>query len=178
MPDGAVDTWTAIRTKRMIRTFEARPLGPDHLERILNAGRHAGSSKNLQRWDFIVVDDRDHLRALSAVGPYAGHLAGAAVAVALVTPDPSAPGAALSILWDLGLAAQNMMLAAWELGIGSCPATVYEPALARELLGYPEDCACEYLMSFGYPANPDELTRPPRPGGRRPLAALIHPDRW
>jgi len=162
----------------MVRTFEARPLGADHLERILDAGRHAGSSKNLQRWDFIVVDDRDHLRALSAVGPYARHLAGAAVAVALVTPDPSAPGAALSILWDLGLAAQNMMLAAWELGIGSCPATVYEPALARELLGYPEDRACEYLLSFGYPANPDDLTRLPRPGGRRPLAGLIHPDRW
>jgi len=162
----------------MVRTFEARPLGADHLERILDAGRHAGSSKNLQRWDFIVVDDREHLRALSAVGPYAGHLAGAAVAVALVTPDPSAPGAALSILWDLGLAAQNMMLAAWELGIGSCPATVYEPALARELLGYPEDRACEYLLSFGYPANPDDLTRLPRPRGRRPLAGLIHPDRW
>jgi nitroreductase len=173
-----MDTWTAIRTKRMIRTFEARPLGPDHFEQILDAGRHAGSSKNLQRWDFIVIDDRDHLRALAAVGPYASHLAGAAVAVALVTPDPSAPGAALSILWDLGLAAQNMMLAAWELGIGSCPATVYEPALARELLGYPEDRACEYILSFGYPADPDELTRPPRPGGRRPLAALIHLDRW
>ena len=173
-----MDTWTAIRTKRMIRAFEARPLGPDHLERILDAGRHAGSSKNLQRWDFIVIDDREHLQALAAVGPYASHLAGAAVAVALVTPDPSAPGAALSILWDLGLAAQNMMLAAWELGIGSCPATVYEPALARELLGYPEDRACEYLLSFGYPADPAELTRPPRPGGRRPLAALIHLDRW
>jgi nitroreductase len=162
----------------MVRTFEARPLGADHLERILDAGRHAGSSKNLQRWDFIVVDDREHLRALSAVGPYAGHLAGAAVAVALVTPDPSAPGAALSILWDLGLAAQNMMLVAWELGIGSCPATVYEPVLARELLGYPEDRACEYILSFGYPADPADLTRPPRPGGRRPLAGLIHLDRW
>jgi nitroreductase len=173
-----MDTWTAIRTKRMVRSFDARPLGPDHLERILDAGRHAGSSKNLQRWDFIVIDDREHLRALSAVGPYAGHVAGAAVAVALVTPDPSAEGAALSILWDLGLAAQNMMLAAWELGIGSCPATVYEPALARELLGYPQDRACEYVLSFGYPADPAELSRPPRPGGRRPLAALIHLDRW
>jgi nitroreductase len=162
----------------MIRAFEARPLGPDHLEQILDAGRHAGSSKNLQRWDFIVIDDREHLQALAVVGPYASHLAGAAVAVALVTPDPSAPGAALSILWDLGLAAQNMMLAAWELGIGSCPATVYEPALARDLLGYPEDRACEYILSFGYPADPGELTRPPRPGGRRPLAEVIHLDRW
>ncbi len=162
----------------MIRTFEARPLGPEHLERILDAGRHSGSSRNLQRWDFIVVHDRDHLRALSAVGPYAEHLAGAAVAVALVTPDPSRPGSALSILWDSGLAAQNMMLAAWELGIGSCPATVYEHSLARELLGYPEDRACEYILSFGYPATPADLTRPPRQGGRRRLAELLHLDRW
>jgi nitroreductase len=173
-----MDSWTAIRTKRMIRTFEARPLEPEHLERILDAGRHAGSSKNLQRWDFIVVDDRDHLRALSKVGPYAGHLAGAAVAVALVTPDPRGPGSPLSVLWDLGLAAQNMMLAAWELGIGSCPATVYEPALARDLLGYPEDHACEYLLSFGYPADPEDLRRPPRAGGRRALDEIVHQDRW
>jgi nitroreductase len=162
----------------MVRSFEARPLGAEHLERILDAGRHAGSSKNLQRWDFIVVDDREHLGALSAVGPYAGHVAGAAVAIALVTPDPNGPGSPLSVLWDLGLAAQNMMLVAWELGIGSCPATVYDPALARELLGFPEDRACEYLLSFGYPANPDDLTRSPRAGGRRSLAALVHLDRW
>jgi len=172
-----MDTWTAIRTKRMIRTFEARPLGAEHLERILDAGRHAGSSKNLQRWDFVVVDDREHLKALSAVGPYAEHLAGAAVAIALITPDPGL-GSPLSILWDMGLAAENMMLAAWELGIGSCPATVYDPALARELLGYPDDRACEHLLSFGYPADPDDLSRPPRSGGRRSLEELVHLDRW
>jgi nitroreductase len=42
-------------------------------------------------------------------------------------------------MWDLGRAAQNMTLAAWELGIGSVPATVYDQPLARELLGYPAD---------------------------------------
>lgn len=161
----------------MVRSFEARPLDPAHLERILDAGRHAGSSKNLQRWDFMVIEDREQLRALAAVGPYADHLPGAAVAVALITPDPRRTSS-LSILWDLGLAAQNMMLAAWELGVGSCPATVYEPAKARELLGYPEDRACEYLLSFGYPANPEDLTRPPRAGGRRPLEEIVHRDRW
>jgi nitroreductase len=173
-----VDAWSAIRTKRMVRSFEARPLEAAHLERILDAGRRAGSSKNLQRWDFVVVEDRERLRSLAAVGPFAGHLAGAAVAVALVTPDPRASATALSVLWDLGLAAENMMLAAWELGVGSCPATVYEPALARDLLGYPADRSCEYLLSFGYPANPDDLTRPPRTGKRRSLADVVHSERW
>ncbi len=173
-----MDVWTAIRTKRAIRRFADRPLEPEHLRRILDAGRRAHSAKNLQRWAFIVVRDRDRLRDLSGVGPYAGHVAGAAVAVALVTPDPRAPGAPLSIVWDLGGAAAQMMLAAWELGIGSCPATVYDHDLARSILGYPADQACTYILSFGYPADPAELTAPPRPGGRRPLEEIVHEERW
>ncbi len=172
-----MDVGAAIRTKRMVRTFAPRPIEPEVLERILDAGRHAPSSKNTQRWDFIVVDDRALLGQLATVGRYAGHLAGAAVAIALVTPDP-ARERSHSILWDLGLAAENMMLAAWELGVGSCPATVYEHDLARELLGYPDDRWCGWLLSFGYPADPSDLTRPPRKGGRKAIDEIIHRGRW
>ena len=173
-----MDVETAIARLRVVRLFADRPLEAAHLEAILNAGRRAGSSKNSQRWAFIVVTDRAHLRELAAVGPFAGHLAGAAVAVALVTPDPEGPGQPLSVLWDLGLAAQNMILAAWALGIGSCPATVYEAALARRRLGYPEELACRFLLSFGYPADPNDLARPLKAGGRRTLDELLHRDRW
>ncbi len=170
--------WAAISARRAIRAFADRPLAAEHLERILLAGRRAGSSKNLQRWSFIVCRDRDHLRDLSRLGPYAGHLAGAATAVALVTPDPRANDAPLSIMFDLGQVADSMMLAAWELGVGSVPATVYQHDLARDLLGYPAGLHCEYLLSFGYPADPSDLTRPPRHGGRRPLVELRHDERW
>lgn len=171
-------TWDAVLARRSVREFADRPLDPAHLNRILAAGRRAHSSKNQQRWGFVVVRDRDHLRALAKVGPYAGHIAGAAAAVALVTPDPRAAGAPLSITWDLGGAAAQMMLVAWELGIGSCPATVYEHDLARELLGYPAGLHCEYVLSFGYPADPAVLTKPNRPGGRKPLGELVHHERW
>jgi nitroreductase len=170
--------WEAIRTKRMVRRFEARPVAPEHLRRIVDAGRHAGSSKNTQRWDFVAVEDRGRLRRLAEVGPFAGHVGGAAAAVALVTPDPRAPGASLSLVWDAGLAAENMMLAAWELGVGSCPATVYEQSVAREVLEFPDDRFCGYILSFGYPADPADLTRPPRAGGRRPLDDVLHRERW
>ena len=170
--------WQAIATKRAVRTFSREPLAPEHLERILHAGRHAGSSKNLQRRTFIVCRDRAHLLELAKVGPWAGHIAGAAVAIALVTPDPRPPDAPRSILFDLGLAAENMMLAAWELGVGSVPATVYEHDLARGLLGFPADQFCEYLLSFGYPADPDDLTRPPATRGRRPLEEMVREERW
>ena len=168
----------AIRLKRMIRQFEARPLAPEHLTRIIDAGRHAGSSKNQQRWDFVAVEDRETLQKLAAVGPFAGHIAGAAAAIGLVTPDPTVPGASLSLVWDAGLAAQNMMLAAWELGVGSCPATVYEQPVAREILGLPADRWCGYILSFGYPADPDDLTRPAKAGGRKPLDEVLHRERW
>ena len=164
--------------KRAIRRFADRPLDPADLERILDAGRRSGSSKNLQRWSFIVCRDRAHLGELAGVGPFAGHLAGAAVAIALVTPDPRGPDAPLSILFDLGQAAANMMLVAWELGIGSVPATVYDQDLARSLLGYPADRYCEYLISFGYPADPSGLSAPPKAGGRAALADLVHEERW
>jgi nitroreductase len=174
----ALGTWEAIDSLRAVRDFSDRPLEPSALERILHAGRRAGSSKNLQRWAFIVCRDRDHLAELAALGPWAGHIAGAAVAIALVTPDPRAPGAPLSISWDLGRAAQNMVLAAWELGIGSVPATVYEQDRARALLGHPADWHCEYILSFGFPADPDILAAPKRPGGRRALSDVVHEERW
>jgi nitroreductase len=176
--DRTLTVWDAIMTKRAVRDFVDEPLHPEHLERILNAGRRSGSSKNLQRWEFIVCRDREHLRELAKVGPWAGHLAGAAVGIALVTPDPAAADAPLSVMFDLGQAAAYMMLAGWELGIGSVPATVYEHDLARQLLGYPDDHHCEYILSFGYPADATKLTAPNRPGRRRPLDEMVHDERW
>jgi nitroreductase len=173
-----MDAWEAIRTKRMVRRFEERALEPDNLARIVDAGRHAASSKNDQAWDFVVVEDRATLRRLAEVGKYAGHLAGAAAAVALVTPDPRRSGVSLSVAWDVGMAAENMMLAAWELGIGSCPATVYDQDMAREILGSPADRFCGWILSFGYPADPADMTRPPRAGGRKPLDEVVHRERW
>ena len=173
-----LSVWQAVQTKRAVRTFTDQPLEPRHLDRILHAGRRSGSSKNFQRWEFIVCRDRDHLRELAKVGMYADHLAGAAVAIALVTPRSEAADDPLSVMFDLGQAAAYMMLAAWELGIGSVPATVYEPDLARRLLGYPASHHCEYLLSFGYPADASQLTAPNRPGRRRPLSEMVHEERW
>ena len=172
-----METWNAINSVRVVRRFAPRPLEDAHLQRILHAGRRAGSSKNQQRWAFIVIRDRDQLRALTKVGPYADHLAGAAAAIALVTPDET--GARNnSVMWDLGRAAQNMVLAAWELGIGSVPATAHNQRITSELLGLPADRRCNFLLSFGYPADESKLTAPNKPGGRVRLEEILHQERW
>jgi nitroreductase len=167
-----------VAKMRVVRRFADRPIPDDVVELILDSGRHAGSSKNTQPWTFIVVRDRERLQQLGKVGRWAGHLAGAAVGIALVTPDPATAEAPLSVYWDLGQASQNMRLVAWELGIGSVPATVYDQALVKELLGLPDDRHCEFLLSFGYPADPTDLTRPLKAGGRRALDDVRRNERW
>lgn len=172
-----MNTWQAINTVRAVREFSDQPIADADLERILNAGRRTGSSKNDQHWAFVVVRDRDHLRELAAVGHYADHLAGATVAIAIVTPDAEGHYNN-SVMWDSGRAAQNMVLAAWDLGIGSVPATVYDHDLAHRLLDLPEDRRCDFLLSFGHPADAAILTAPNRAGGRQPLSDLVHEEHW
>lgn len=165
----------AIRTKRAIRKFTDQPLGEAEIHAILNAGRRSQSSKNDQGWQFIAVRSRPTLEALSGCGTWAGHLAGAALAVAILTPDPAQK---FQVMFDAGQAAAYMQLAAWELGIGSCPASIYEAEKARLLLGFPPEWHLRIALSFGYPAEPARLTAPPRRGGRKPLDDLVHWEKW
>jgi nitroreductase len=172
-----METLDAIAGLRVVRRYASVPLDPAALRQIADAGRHAGSSKNLQRWAFVTVTERPTLERLATVGPWAGHLAGAAAAIALVTPVMR-PGDPLSIMFDIGRAAQNMVLAAWAMGIGSCPVTVYEQASIQGILGLPEDRHCEYVLGLGHPEDPADLTRPPRSGGRLSLDDILHDGRW
>jgi nitroreductase len=173
-----MDVWTAIITQRAVRDFSDRPIPDDALERILEAGRRAPSSKNTQPWEFVVVTERDRLRRLAEVGPYAGHLAGATVAVAFVTEDPGKPEALAKVLYDVGHATQSMMLVAVELGIGSVHAAVYDGTLAAEILGLPAGRRCDFALSLGYPATSGLLDEPRRKIPRRPLAEVLHRESW
>lgn len=165
----------AIRTKRAVRKFEDRPLPEEAVRAILNAGRRSQSSKNEQAWQFIAIRDKAILQALSECGTYAGHLAGAALAVALVIPDPKVK---FQTLFDSGQAAAYMQLAAWELGIGSCLASIYEMEKARNVLGFPPELHTDIAISFGYPADETKLSAPPKKGGRKPLEELVHWEKW
>lgn len=165
----------AIRTKRAIRLFTNQPLPDEAVAAILNAGRRAQSSKNTQPWSFVAVRNRATLKALSESGTYAGHLAGAALGVVIVSVDPAQRW---SIMFDCGQSASYMQLAAWELGIGSCLGTIYEPEKARALLGVPEDQHINVAISFGYPAPDQQRPAVVQRGGRRPLEAVVHWEKW
>jgi nitroreductase len=165
----------AIRTKRAIRKFQDQPLPDDVIHAILNAGRRAQSSKNEQAWQFIAMRDKSILKALSKCGAYAGHLAGAAQGVAILTPEPTTK---FQTMFDAGQAAAYMQLAAWELGVGSAPASIYEGEKAREILGFPPEWHLRIALSFGYPLEEEKLSAPPKKGGRRSLEEIVHWEKW
>lgn len=164
-----------IKTKRAIRHFADQPLPEEAVRVILNAGRRAQSAKNTQPWNFIAVRNRERLVALSQCGTWASHLAGAALGVFILTVDPATRW---SVMFDAGQSAAYMQLAAWELGIGSCMATIYEPERARALLGFPLDLHLNAAISFGYP-HPNQPERPSVvTAGRRAFDEVVHWETW
>ncbi len=165
----------AIRRKRAVRKYRDEPLPQEVIEQIIYAGRRAQSSKNSQPWHFIAIQDRQTLAALAQMGDFTRHLPHAALAVAILTPDPVA---SYWVMFDAGQAAAYMQLAALELGVGSCVTTLHRPEPSRELLGYPNDLYLKMLVAFGYPADPADLEAPPRPGGRRSVDDTVHFEHW
>jgi nitroreductase len=171
-----METWDAITSRRNVREFEDRPLPSEHLDRILEAGRRAPSSRNWQPWDFIVVTDREQLRELAKVWQGAGHVAGSAATVALILPDTDDRGERDRAQYDLGQATMAMLIAAADLGIGSGHSAVADQDQARRVLGFPDDRYAAYLIDFGYPA--DRPLKPIRMPNRRPFEEVVHRGRW
>ena len=143
---------------------------------MLEAGRWTGSSKNRQGWAFVVVDDREGLERLATAGSFTGPVLASAATIVLVR----LPG---GNDFDIGRAAQSMMLAAAARGLGSCPVTLHDRERAQEVLALPEGHEGTWALALGYPdeeAEVDQRRRAASAGftGRRPLAELVHRGRF
>ena len=171
-----METREALRARRNIRTYQDRMIPQDDLQVILEAGRRSPSSKNQQRWDFIVCTNRSQLERLSDVWRGASFVATSAVTVALIAPLSEEPAIRDSIQYDLGQVTMAMMIAAADRGIGSSHTYVADQDLARELLAHPAQMFCAWLMAFGYPA--DRPLTPVRNPNRRDYEDVVHIDRW
>jgi nitroreductase len=177
-PENNDCVYDAIKNRRAVRQFAPEPVPREQIEEVIHAARLSASAKNRQPWQFVIVTEDDTLQALSECGPWCGHLAGAAFAVVMTVEDMQDPPT-LTTPFDLGRASQNMILAAWEKGIMSCMATIYEPHKARAALDIPGDRAVPWAISFGYPtAESDPRDRPPRKSGRKELDEIVHWQRW
>ncbi len=163
-----MDAYKCIVTKRDTRTYLDKPIEEEELERILQAGRMAGSSKNTQPTRLVVLREPQRRKEMAACGKFAEHLPSAAVGITVCLPETGSD-------FDAGRSAQNMMLAAWSMGIASCPCSMHDQDCATKTLGLPEGYRVVVVLALGYP-NPAVSMHL---GKRRvELEELAHKERW
>jgi nitroreductase len=171
-----MEAWDAITARRNVREYTQQLVSEKDLNRIAEAGWRAPSAKNRQAWDFVVVTGKEQLQELSTVWQGAGHIAGAAAAIAFVIPEPPDERRRVTDQYDVGQATMAMMIAATDLGIGTGHSSVGEQDKARAILGVPEGYQVAYLLGVGYPA--DRPLKPIRKPNRRPFEEVVHQERW
>jgi nitroreductase len=134
-----MDVYLAIASKRDQREYANTPIPQDVVRRILDAGRLSGSSRNSQRWEFVVVETAQEQLAETVWEP--GNVLGAKLVVAICGNPQDR---------DVGRCAQNMMLCAWGDGVTSCPNGIRDAEVAAEICG----AEVKLVLTFGYPARP------------------------
>jgi nitroreductase len=141
-----MDAYLNIISKREVRRYTEQPIPDDVLTRILHGGRVTGSARNRQQWEMVVVRNRETLARLAETVAAPDNIRGCAAAVAVVLKGQSA--------WDGGRMAQNLMLAGWSQGVGSCPNTPVNKDECKAMLGVDADHDVLTVLSLGYPAEP------------------------
>jgi nitroreductase len=163
-----MEVFEAVRTILAVREYQDKPVAPETVRRIVEAGRLSGSSMNRQPWHFIVVQNRDTLQqlgALATTGPYIAQAALAIVVAILRTPFAVSDGSR---------AIQSMMLTAWSEGVGSNWVGFMGPTAIKPLLGIPDDLDVLAIIPFGYPAKPVGKGQK----NRKPLSEVAHRERF
>jgi nitroreductase len=167
-----METWLAIASRRETRAYAGESL-PDEVQlRILDAGRLSGSGQNRQPWRFIIVESRERRERLADLVFEPDNVRGAALLVALAVSGKG------PVTFDAGRCAQNMLLAAWDQGVGSSPNGMPDAEAVGDLLGLGEGERVAIVLSFAYPAKPrDPSSRPPAEwsarANRKPLDELV-----
>jgi nitroreductase len=167
-----MDVLEAIKGRRSIRAFTDEPIASDSLKRILDAARWSPSGSNQQKWRFVVITSPTTRALVRKFSP--GMFAmPAAFIVICVEKDPKAnPRAEAVYLADCAIACQNIMLAAYEMGIGSCAVLSFAKVAFREILNLPANIEPLLVVTLGYPA----VT--PKPPARLELSQIAFMDEY
>jgi nitroreductase len=142
-----VDTYLAVASKRDWRSYADRPVPEEVQRRVLDAGRLSGSSQNKQPWTFLVVESAEAKERLGELVYAPANVLDCAFAVVIATEGGKFP-------MDVGRAMQNMMLAAWNEGVVSCPNGLRDSEAAASALDLDEGWRPLNAPSFAYPKRP------------------------
>ena len=164
-----MDALEAILTRKVQRTFSDQAVEPEKLAKIVDAGRHAMSARNLQPWQFIVVSNRETLKEIGALCA-TGRFVALAPAAIVVLKDVA------NLRWadvDCGQAVQNMANVGWALGLGTCWVGNFDAAKIGAMLAVPTGWAIFTILPFGY-ADPKN---PPQAKALKLRKEIVHQER-
>jgi nitroreductase len=167
-----MNTLEAIKERRSIRQFTDEPIGKDALEKLLDAARWAPTASNQQRWRFVVVTSPTVKELIKNFSPGIFAVPAAFIVICVEKTPDAGTQAEVTYLADCAIAAQNIMLAAYEMGIGSCLALAYSKVAVKEILNLPENVEVLLVVTLGYPAES------PKPPPRRELSQIAFLDEY
>ena len=163
-----MEVFEAVRTVLAVRNYQDKPVPPDIIRQIVEAGRLTGSSMNRQPWHLIVVEDRDTLRDLGALAPTGPYVAQAPLAIVVAIEKTR------FAVSDASRAIQSMMLTAWSVGVGSNWVGFVGMNGVNSLLGIPDDLDVLAILPFGYPTQ--DIGKGKKQ--RKPLSEVAHLERF
>lgn len=170
-----MDTLDAIFTRRSVREFAEKSLESEKLSLVLQAAAASPSGGNLQAWGFVVIQDAPRLAALRSLAPGVIGRPAAAVVICLDSGRANRLGGASGERWawlDLGLATENMLLAAHTQGLGACPVGSFHREAVARFLELPQDVRPVLLLTLGTPKY-----KPESPG-RRSISEVVFSEAW
>jgi nitroreductase len=160
----------AILSRRVQRTFWDKPVEPDKLSKIVDAGRHAMSARNMQPWQFIVIRNRDTLKEIGALCSTGKFVADSPSAIVVLKDVGNARWADV----DCAQAVQNMADAGWALGLGTCWVGNFDAGKIGAMLGVPSGWAIFTILPFGYA----DIKNPPQARPLKPRREVVHQERF
>jgi nitroreductase len=169
-----MDVFEAIKGRRSIRTFRNRDIPQEMVDKLIDAAHWAPSAGNIQPWEFIVVRKPETKRMLVKAALEQTFIEEAPVVIVVCANENRSSqgygtrGKTLYCLQDTAAAIQNIHLAAYALGLGTCWVGAFREEEARKILKIPDGVRPVAIIPVGYPAE-----KPP-PRSRRPLSQIVH----
>ncbi len=173
-----MEVFEAVKGRRSIRAFKDTDVSPEIVEKLIEAARWAPSAGNIQPWEFIIVRNPETKRRLAEAALGQSFIEEAPVVIVVCADEERSArgygtrGRALYCIQDTAAAIQNIHLAAYALGLGTCWVGAFREDEARKILGIPEGVRPVAIIPVGYPAES------PQPRNRRPIKQIVHYEKF
>jgi nitroreductase len=171
-----MELFDVITKRRSIRTFKKTELPQATIEKLIEAARWAPSAGNVQPWAFVVASSQKTKQELAMAAYGQEDLEEASIVIVVCADEKRAAesygarGKTLYCIQDTAAAIQNILLAAYSLGLGSCWIGAFKEDDIRLVIGSPKEMRPIALIPIGYP-NESPPTR-----NRRPVSEIMHKE--